>query len=146
MSSSNKSPAKPHDDLDAYPFMLPEEEWQRRLTTLQYSVLRAHGTERACSSPLNDEKRPGTYSCLGCGQVLFDTNAKYESGTGWPSFFQPINDEALQTQSDRGYGMIRTEVHCANCGCHMGHRFPDGPPPTGMRYCMNGIAMVFKPA
>lgn len=130
----------------AYPFTLSEHEWRARLTPEQYKVMRAHGTERACTSPLNAEKRPGTYACAGCGQVLFDTAAKFESGTGWPSFFQPISAEAIGTTEDRGFGMVRTEVHCSNCGSHLGHVFPDGPRPTGLRYCMNGVSLSFEPA
>ena len=134
------------DDLKTFPFELPEAEWRQRLTKEQYTVMRAHGTERAGTSPLNAEKRPGTYVCAGCGHVLFNTAAKFESGTGWPSFFQPAAPDAVETQTDRGFGMTRTEVHCANCGSHMGHVFPDGPPPTGLRYCMNGVALTFQPA
>ena len=134
-----------HDVFKTYPFELTDAEWQQRLTLQQYSVMRAHGTERAGTSPLNAEKRPGLFACAGCGQTLFDASAKFESGTGWPSFFQPATPEAVETQSDRGFGMVRTEVHCSNCGSHLGHVFPDGPRPTGLRYCMNGIALQFQP-
>ncbi len=128
-----------------YPFALTDSEWHARLTPEQFKVLRGHGTERACTSPLNAEKRAGVYDCAGCGQALFDTAAKFESGTGWPSFYQPITPEAVATTDDRGFGMIRTEVHCSNCGSHLGHVFPDGPRPTGQRYCMNGVSLTFQP-
>ncbi|MDP9095574.1 MAG: peptide-methionine (R)-S-oxide reductase MsrB [Pseudomonadota bacterium] len=129
-----------------YAFTLTDAEWRQRLTPEQYKVMRGHGTERACTSPLNAEKRPGVYHCVGCNRALFDTSAKFESGTGWPSFSAPIDDEAVGTSEDRGYGMVRIEVHCAECGSHLGHVFPDGPRPTGQRYCMNGVAMSFEPA
>ena len=129
-----------------YAFTLTDAEWRARLTPEQYKVMRGHGTERACTSPLNAEKRPGVYHCVGCGRSLFDTAAKFESGTGWPSFFAPIDDQAVGISEDRGYGMVRTEVHCAECGSHLGHVFPDGPRPTGQRFCMNGVAMTFEPA
>jgi peptide-methionine (R)-S-oxide reductase len=135
-----------HDALDDYAFTLSDAEWRQRLTPEQYKVMRAHGTERACTSPLNAEKRQGIYECAGCGQSLFENAAKFESGTGWPSFFAPIREDAVATTEDRGFGMVRTEVHCANCGSHLGHVFPDGPRPTGLRYCMNGVSMTFQPA
>jgi peptide-methionine (R)-S-oxide reductase len=120
------------------------EEWASTLSSEQYHVLREHGTERAGTSPLNVEKRRGTYHCAGCGHLLFDSNTKYESGSGWPSFFRP-EDEAVETSVDSSFFMTRTEVHCAKCGGHLGHVFPDGPEPTGLRYCMNGIALDFQP-
>jgi peptide-methionine (R)-S-oxide reductase len=120
------------------------EEWKRDLTAEQYYVLREHGTERAGTSPLNHEKRAGAFSCAGCGQELFDAATKYESGTGWPSFFAP-REGAVATSEDRSFFMTRTEVHCSRCGGHLGHVFPDGPPPTGLRYCMNGVALTFQP-
>jgi peptide-methionine (R)-S-oxide reductase len=123
----------------------PEDEWRRELSPEQFRVLRGHGTERPGSSPLNAEKRPGTFLCAGCGKELFDAAAKYESGTGWPSFWAPIGENAVGTQTDRSLFMTRTEVHCARCGGHLGHVFPDGPKPTGQRYCMNGAAMRFEP-
>ena len=123
----------------------PEDEWRRELSPEQFRVLRGHGTERPGSSPLNAEKRPGTFLCAGCGKELFDAAAKYESGTGWPSFWAPIGEGAVGTQTDRSLFMTRTEVHCARCGGHLGHVFPDGPKPTGQRYCMNGAAMRFEP-
>jgi len=121
-----------------------EAEWRTKLNPAQFNVLRQHGTERAGTSPLNAEKRPGTFVCAGCGKPLFDAGTKYESGTGWPSFFQPL-DGSIATTEDRSLFMTRTEVHCADCGGHLGHVFPDGPRPTGLRYCMNGVAMEFKP-
>jgi peptide-methionine (R)-S-oxide reductase len=120
-----------------------ENDWRKSLTPEQFSILREHGTERAGSSPLNKEKRAGTFRCAGCGQPLFEAGAKFESGTGWPSFTQPLG-EAVGTTTDRSHGMTRTEVHCANCGGHLGHVFPDGPQPVGLRYCMNGAAMTFE--
>ena len=122
-----------------------DEEWRRMLTPEQYSILRKHGTERAGTSPLNREKRPGTFVCAGCGLPLFSAETKYESGTGWPSFRQPL-DDAVGTSVDRSFFMTRTEVHCRRCGGHLGHVFEDGPQPTGLRYCMNGAAMKFVPA
>src|SRR5436190_21827223 len=121
-----------------------DEEWRRRLTPEQYDIMRRHGTERAGSCALNYEKRPGTFSCAGCGQPLFTSKKKFESGTGWPSFNDPIGC-AVETSDDSSYGMVRTEVHCSRCGSHLGHVFPDGPPPTGLRYCINGVATNFKP-
>jgi peptide-methionine (R)-S-oxide reductase len=121
-----------------------EEEWRSQLTPEQFHVLREHGTEPRGASPLNREKREGTFSCAGCGAPLFSSNAKYESGTGWPSFWTPI-DDAVASTIDRSHGMTRTEIHCARCGGHLGHMFPDGPRPTGLRYCMNGVAMTFAP-
>jgi peptide-methionine (R)-S-oxide reductase len=121
-----------------------EEEWRRMLTPPQYKVLREHGTERAGSSPLNIEKRAGKFVCAGCGQELFASDTKFESGTGWPSFWAPI-EGTVETSEDRSFFMTRTEVHCSRCGGHLGHVFDDGPQPTGQRYCMNGVAMEFKP-
>ena len=120
-----------------------DAEWKQTLTPEQFHVLREHGTERPGSSPLNFEKRSGTFTCAGCGQPLFTSDTKFESGTGWPSFFEPIKG-AIETTTDRSYGMTRVEVHCARCQSHLGHVFPDGPPPTGQRYCMNGVALDFK--
>ncbi len=128
---------------EAYPVQKSEAEWQKELDPLQYQVLRKHGTERAGTSPLNHEKRKGLFHCAGCGAPLFDSNTKYESGSGWPSFWAPL-DHAVGTSSDRSFFMTRTEVHCAQCGGHLGHVFPDGPQPTGQRYCMNGAAMKFE--
>jgi peptide-methionine (R)-S-oxide reductase len=121
-----------------------DEEWKQTLTPEQFYVLRQHGTERAGTSPLNWEKRDGTFSCAACGQPLFSADTKFESGTGWPSFFRPL-EGAVATTADRSYGMTRVEVHCSRCGGHLGHVFPDGPKPTGERYCMNGVALQFEP-
>lgn len=122
-----------------------DEEWRQLLTPEQYAVLRKEGTERPGSSPLNREKRQGVFHCAGCGLPLFSSETKYESGTGWPSFWKPL-DNAIGTSQDRSFFMTRTEVHCRRCGGHLGHVFNDGPRPTGLRYCMNGVAMTFKPA
>ena len=127
-----------------YPIQKTDEEWRRILTPQQYAVLRQHGTEPAGSCALLHEHRQGTFSCAGCGQPLFRTERKFESGTGWPSFFAPL-EGALGETTDRAYGMVRTEVHCSQCGSHLGHVFPDGPPPTGLRYCINGLALQFEP-
>jgi len=121
-----------------------DAEWQAELTPGQYRVLRDHGTEPRGSSPLNKEKREGRFRCAGCGQLLFSSDTKYDSGTGWPSFFAPV-ENSVETTADQSYGMMRTEVHCASCGGHLGHVFEDGPQPTGLRYCMNGVAMKFDP-
>ena len=120
-----------------------DDQWRAELTPEQYKVLREHGTEMRGTSPLNKEKREGTFRCAGCGKPLFDSATKFESGTGWPSFWAPLPD-AVETETDRSYGMARTEVHCADCGGHLGHVFPDGPDPTGARYCMNGVALKFE--
>jgi peptide-methionine (R)-S-oxide reductase len=127
-----------------YPVQHSEEEWRQQLTPAQFAVLRKHGTERAGTSPLNQEKRAGVFVCAGCGQQLFAAETKFESGTGWPSFYAPL-EGAVDTTEDRSLFMSRTEVHCSRCGGHLGHVFPDGPRPTGQRYCMNGVAMGFKP-
>lgn len=132
-------------DEGDFPYRLSDAEWRARLTREQYAVLRGHGTERAGSSPLDREKRAGVFHCAGCDHPLFDAATKYDSGTGWPSFWRPLPG-AVGTREDRSWFMTRTEVHCANCGGHLGHVFDDGPPPTGQRYCMNGVAMVFRPA
>ncbi len=123
---------------------LSDAEWKKRLTPQQFYVLREHGTERAGTSPLNKETRKGTYVCAGCDLPLFSSETKYDSGTGWPSFWQPLPD-AIGTSEDRSFFMVRTEVHCRRCGGHLGHVFDDGPQPTGLRYCMNGVAMKFVP-
>lgn len=132
---------------EARPFrvQLSEAEWRRRLSPAAFAVLRREGTERAFTSPLNDEKRSGTFHCAGCGNALFASRTKFESGTGWPSFWQPL-DGAVGTDTDYRLGLPRTEVHCADCGGHLGHVFNDGPRPTGQRYCMNGVAMTFRAA
>jgi len=123
----------------------PDTEWRKRLTKAQYDVLRKHGTETPGTSPLNHEKRAGTFACAGCDLPLFSSAAKYDSGTGWPSFYQPLPD-AVGTSADYSLLMKRTEVHCRRCGGHLGHVFDDGPKPTGLRYCMNGVAMTFLPS
>ncbi|MBS0519819.1 MAG: peptide-methionine (R)-S-oxide reductase MsrB [Proteobacteria bacterium] len=120
-----------------------DAEWRQELDPLQHHVLRDHGTERPFSSPLNDEKRTGVFRCAGCGEPLFDSSTKYESGSGWPSFWAPMAD-AVDTSVDQSHGMTRVEVHCGKCGGHLGHVFPDGPRPTGQRYCMNGAALKFE--
>jgi peptide-methionine (R)-S-oxide reductase len=128
-----------------FPLAKTDEEWRRELPADAYRVLRKHGTEPAGASPLNHEKREGLFLCAGCGQALFDSKTKYESGSGWPSFYRPKESGAVGTTSDKSFLMERTEVHCAHCGGHLGHVFPDGPAPTGQRYCMNGAALKFKP-
>ena len=129
---------------ETFPVQKTDDEWRSSLTDEQYEVLRKHGTERAGTSPLNREKRRGTFVCAGCGQALFSSETKYESGTGWPSFYKPL-EHAVATTVDKSYFMVRTEVHCSRCGGHLGHLFPDGPEPTGERFCMNGAAMTFNP-
>ena len=121
---------------------LSEEEWRSRLNPAQYRVLREHGTERAGTSPLDKTYDPGVYRCAGCGEPLFDAGTKFNSRTGWPSFWAPL-DEAVETQTDRSFFTTRTEVHCRRCGGHLGHVFEDGPKPTGLRYCMNGVSLDF---
>ncbi len=122
----------------------PEAEWRRRLTAAQFAVLRQSATERPYTSPLNDEHRRGIFTCAGCDRELFSSTTKFDSRTGWPSFWAPI-EGAVGTERDTSYGMLRTAVHCARCGGHLGHLFDDGPRPTGLRYCMNGVAMGFRP-
>jgi peptide-methionine (R)-S-oxide reductase len=122
-----------------------DKEWQAALSPAAYHVTRKHGTERAFTSPLNDEKRPGSFKCVCCGDVVFHANSKFESGTGWPSFYEPASSNAVGTTEDRSFFMRRTEVHCARCDAHLGHVFPDGPRPTGQRYCINGVALTFEP-
>lgn len=124
--------------------MKSDAEWKKDLTPDQFSVLRKHGTERAGTSPLDKNYAPGIYNCAGCGLPLFISDTKFDSGTGWPSFFAPL-DNAVGTQIDKSFFSTRTEVHCSRCGGHLGHVFEDGPRPTGLRYCMNGVALKFVP-
>ena len=128
-----------------YPVTKSDEEWRRTLTPEQYAVLREHATERPGSCALLHEHRPGAFACAGCGNRLFVADRKFESGTGWPSFFSPVQG-SIETTDDHSFGMVRTEVHCSQCGGHLGHVFPDGPPPTGLRYCINGVALKFEPS
>ncbi len=137
---------KPPLDRDAFPYKRSPADWEAKLDKMQYHVLRKAGTERAFSSPLYEEHRAGIYHCAGCGQALFSAAHKFESGTGWPSFWQPLEKAAVGEDVDYKIGYARTEVHCSHCGGHLGHIFPDGPPPTGLRYCLNGVALDFKPS
>ena len=130
---------------ERFPIMLSDAQWRAKLSPAAYRVLRQEGTEVPFTSPLNKEKRAGTFTCAGCGQALFSSKTKFESGTGWPSFWAPL-PKSVATRTDGTLGMTRVEVHCRRCGGHQGHVFDDGPPPTGKRYCMNGVAMGFKPA
>ena len=141
-ASSPVTPAK--TPPARYAVTRSDADWRGRLTSAQYDVLRQSGTEYPFSSKLDGEWRPGTYSCVGCGHPLYDAATKFDSGTGWPSFFRPL-PEAIATSSDDSFGGERTEVHCATCGGHLGHVFADGPKPTGLRYCMNGVALSFTP-
>ena len=133
------------DTTETFALTRTDAEWRSLLTPTQYSVLRKHGTEPAFSSPLAHEERSGLYDCAGCGQHLFSSETKFDSGTGWPSFWQPL-DNTVATSTDDSFCMRRTEVHCSRCGGHLGHVFDDGPRPTGLRYCMNGAALSFQPS
>ncbi|MCF4995903.1 peptide-methionine (R)-S-oxide reductase MsrB [Pseudomonas syringae] len=129
---------------EAFEVTHSDSEWRSKLSDEQYAILREEGTERAYTSALNDEHRNGTFACAGCDLPLFSSQTKFDSRTGWPSFWKPL-DHAVATRTDRSFGMAREEVHCRRCGGHLGHVFDDGPKPTGLRYCMNGLAMTFKP-
>ena len=142
-AASGRRPALAADG--SFEVAMSDAEWRKRLTQNQFSVLRLAGTERPYSSPLNDEHRKGRFACAGCENALFSSETKFDSGTGWPSFWAPL-DKAVGTGRDSTFGMEREEVHCARCGGHLGHVFEDGPKPTGLRYCMNGVAMTFQPA
>lgn len=131
-------------DTETFEVMKSDAEWREQLSQGQYHVLRKRGTESPGWSPLNTEHRDGTYACAGCGLPLFTSDTKYDSHSGWPSFFAPL-DDAVGTTTDTTHGMTRTEVHCRRCGGHLGHVFTDGPKPTGLRYCMNGVALAFTP-
>lgn len=135
---------KPTNEDATFPVARTDAEWRQQLTSDQYDVLRRHGTEMPGTSPLNGEKRPGTFRCAGCGQPLFVSDTKFDSGSGWPSFDAPMR-EAVGTATDRSHFMARTEVHCRRCGGHLGHVFDDGPTETGQRYCINGAALTFEP-
>lgn len=141
MAAGQPGAGKPADTFEV---VRSDEQWRQVLTPAQYNVLRQEGTERPYSSPLNDEHRAGIFACAGCQLDLFSSRTKFDSRTGWPSFWAPL-DNAVGTRTDRSFGMSRTEVHCRRCGGHLGHLFDDGPKPTGLRYCMNGLAMTFKP-
>ncbi len=136
MSTESKTPSEMNE---------PDAEWRRALTPEQFHVLREQGTEAPGSSPLLDEHRQGTFRCAACGEPLFSSDTKFESGSGWPSFFAPI-EGAVETEVDTTHGMVRTEMHCRRCGGHLGHVFDDGPRPTGLRYCTNGLSLEFEPS
>jgi peptide-methionine (R)-S-oxide reductase len=144
MTRLGKSDAQAAEPGGHFEVEKTEAEWRKQLSAAQYHVLREHGTERAGSSPLVDEHRKGVFKCAGCGLPLFSSDTKFESGTGWPSFWSPL-EAAVATTTDRSLFMVRTEVHCRRCGGHLGHVFDDGPRPTGLRYCMNGVSLTFTP-
>ncbi|VVE09900.1 Peptide methionine sulfoxide reductase MsrB [Pandoraea cepalis] len=144
MRPAHADDARRATDPEHFEVAYSDAEWRKRLTPAQYEILRQAGTERPYSSPLNDEHRAGTFACAGCALPLFSSRTKFDSHTGWPSFWMPL-DHAVGTHTDSTFGMVRTEVHCRRCGGHLGHVFDDGPKPTGLRYCMNGLAMTFQP-
>lgn len=143
MGLFDKSSAKEQGN---FPFQLSDAEWRSRLSPDAYRVLRQDGTESAFTSPLNDEKRKGAFHCAGCDQPLYLSDHKFNSGTGWPSFWQPVTEAAVGMSTDYKIVLPRISLHCANCGGHLGHVFDDGPPPTGKRHCINGVCLTFKPA
>ncbi len=138
-------PGRPAQAAEKFEVMHSDAEWRKLLSPAQYNILREQGTEPPFSSPLLNEHRKGVFNCAGCALPLFASDTKFDSGTGWPSFWQPLPN-AVHTSDDQSFGMDRTEVHCRRCGGHLGHVFPDGPPPTGLRYCMDGLALTFTPA
>ena len=145
LSSARVATAADPAKQEAFPVTKTPDEWKKLLTPAQYNVLREHGTERAFTSPLDKTNAAGNYHCAGCNNLVYTSDTKFDSGTGWPSFWKPV-DKAIATSTDRAFFSVRTEVHCATCGGHLGHVFDDGPKPTGLRYCMNGVAMKFVPA
>lgn len=146
ISSCAQTKSKKESSDKNFPVTKTQAEWKKELTPMQFEVLRLKGTEQAFTGEYWDNHETGTYYCAGCHQKLFDSVTKYESGCGWPSFFQPVDDKVMKIQKDYSYGMVRDEVLCSQCGGHLGHVFEDGPKPTGLRYCMNSAAMVFEKA
>lgn len=146
LGCSGQTDAKPAGHNKEFPVMKSAQEWKDLLGDARYRVMRLHGTERAFTGEYHDHKATGIYVCAACGKKLFSSATKYDSGTGWPSFYEPIQEEAVGESRDESYGMVRTEVHCARCGGHLGHVFPDGPEPTGLRYCINSISLKFEDA